>query len=178
MLNNVISKLIATAALSLCCVGAFAADTGVAGDMPALKNLSQPDPGHYASGAVSPADVEALSKAGIRNVINLRPTSETPDFDEGSAVRAAGMNYESLPIASADDLNRANVERFDALLKKQQGQPSLVHCASSNRVGAMMALRAGWIQGQSTDQAIAVGKQWGLASLEPVVRKKLDSTTN
>ena len=114
-----------------------------------------------------------MAKAGIRNVINLRPASETPDFDEANAVRAAGMNYESLPIASADDLNRANVDRFDALLKKQEGTPSLVHCASSNRVGALMALRAGWIKGQSVDEAVAVGKQWGLASLEPVVREKL-----
>lgn len=144
-----------------------------AADMPALKNLSQPDPGHYAAGAISPADVDALAKAGIRNVINLRPASETPDFDEASAVRAAGMHYESLPIAGAADLNRANVDRFDALLEKQEGAPSLVHCASSNRVGALMALRAGWIKGQSTDEAIAVGKQWGLAGLEPVVREKL-----
>ena len=83
------------------------------------------------------------------------------------------MSMTSLPIASADDLNRANVDRFDALLKKQQGSPSLVHCAGSNRVGALIALRAGWIKGKSTDEAIAIGKQWGLASLEPVVREKL-----
>ena len=173
MLNPILARLFMAAILGLCSTGAFATNNAATGEMPALKNLSQPDPGHYAAGAVSAADVDALAKAGIRNVINLRPASETPDFDEASAVRAAGMNYESLPIASADDLNRVNVERFDALLKKQQGQPSLVHCASSNRVGALMALRAGWIKGQSTDEAIAVGKQWGLASLEPVVRQKL-----
>lgn len=172
MLNPNFSRLV-VAALVAFCGGAFATSAPGNGEMPALKNLSQPDPGHYAAGAVSLADVEALAKAGIRNVINLRPASETPDFDEASAIQAAGMNYESLPIASADDLNRTNVARFDALLKKQEGSPSLVHCASSNRVGALMALRAGWIKGQSTDEAIAVGKQWGLASLEPVVRQKL-----
>ena len=162
---------IGSATLAACL--SLMAMSAAAAEMPTLKNISQPDPGHYASGAVSPADVDALAKAGIRNVINLRPASETPDFDEANAVRAAGMNYESLPIASADDLNRANVDRFDALLKKQEGTPSLVHCASSNRVGALMALRAGWIKGQSVDEAVAVGKQWGLASLEPVVREKL-----
>lgn len=173
MLNFRFPEFVAVAFLAISATCAFSPSNAVAGEMPALPNLSQPDPGHYAAGAVSPADVDVLAKAGIRNVINLRPVSETPDFDEASAVRAAGMNYKSLPISSADDLNRANVDRFDALLKKQQGRPSLVHCASSNRVGALMALRAGWIKGQSTDEAIAVGKQWGLASLEPVVREKL-----
>ncbi len=173
MMNSNFPRLIAMAIFSISVTCTFGTRDALADEMPALKNLSQPDPGHYAAGAVSPADVDALAKAGIRNVVNLRPASETPDFDEASAVRAAGMDYESLPIASADDLNRANVDRFDALLKKQEGAPSLVHCASSNRVGALMALRAGWINGQSIDEAIAVGKQWGLASLEPVVREKL-----
>ena len=141
MMNSNFPRLIAMAIFSILVTCTFGMRDALADEMPALKNLSQPDPGHYAAGAVSPADVDALAKAGIRNVINLRPASETPDFDEAGAVRSAGMDYESLPIASADDLNRANVDRFDALLKKQEGAPSLVHCASSNRVGALMALR-------------------------------------
>lgn len=173
MLNPILARRFMAVILGLCSTGAFATNNVAIGEMPALKNLSQPYPGHYAAGAISAADVDALAKAGIRNVINLRPASETPEFDEASAIRAAGMSYELLPIASANDLNRTNVERFDALLKQQQDQPSLVHCASSNRVGALMALRAGWINRKSINEAIAVGKLWGLASLEPVVRQKL-----
>lgn len=144
--------------------------------MPTLKNLSQPEPGRYAAGAVSPADVDALAKAGIRNVINLRATNETPDFDEGAAMRAVGIGYVSLPINGADDLSLANVQKLDAALNAQAGQPSLLHCGSSNRVGALMALRAGWLGGLPIDVAIAEGKRWGLASLEPEVRKRLASS--
>lgn len=141
--------------------------------MPKLPNLSQPEPGKYASGAVSPNDVDTLAKAGIRHVINLRPDGEMPDFDEAAAMRAAGIEYFSLPIGSAADLNLDNVRKLDAAMNAQAGAPSLLHCASSNRVGALMALRAGWLQNKPAEEAVAEGKRWGLASLEGVVRQRL-----
>jgi hypothetical protein len=49
----------------------------------------------------------------------------------------------------------------------------LVHCASSNRVGAMIALRAALVDGASADAALAEGRRWGLKSLEPQVRERL-----
>lgn len=158
------------AGLSFLLLGAVAI---AAGPMPALRNLSQPEPGIYAAGAVSPADVDALSRAGIRHVINLRPASETPGFDEAAAMQEAGIDYLALPIAGAGDLDLANVRKLDAALKAQAGEPSLLHCASSNRVGALMALRAGWIQGLPADEAIEIGRRWGLASLEDEVRQRL-----
>jgi len=59
-------------------------------------------------------------------------------------------------------------------LIRNAAHPIVVHCASSNRVGAMAALRAAWLQGQSADQAIETGKAWGLKSLEPEVRALLE----
>src|SRR5690606_4186192 len=71
-------------------------------------------------------------------------SGSTPDFDEASAVHAAGLRYSNLPLAGASDLTRENVLAFDTLLAGAE-RPLLVHCASGNRVGAMAALlAAGW----------------------------------
>ena len=75
----------------------------------------------------------ALKHAGIEQVINLRLDAETPDFDEAAAMRDAGIAYHHLPIAGASALTRENVLKFDQLLNDAKGQPTLVHCASSNR---------------------------------------------
>src|SRR5690606_26485382 len=103
--------------------------------------------------------------AGISHVIDLAQDNETPEFDEAAAMQAAGIGYDNLPISGPDALTRANVEAFDRLLADPQG-PVLVHCASGNRVGAMAALRAAWIEGVPVEEAIATGRAWGLRSLE------------
>ncbi len=138
-----------------------------------LPHVSFHGSSNVASGRLTPADVELLKRAGIVHVIDLSEDAETPDFDEASAVRAAGMQYDNLPIDGADGLNGDNVRRFDALIKKAGDAPTLIHCASSNRVGALMALRAASLQGKSTEVAIETGESWGLKSLLPAVEQRL-----
>lgn len=140
-----------------------------------LSHVSYPAPHRVASGALQASDVAALKKAGVREVINLSAASETPDFDEAAAIRGAGIAYQYLPIRGAADLTRDNVIRFDELLAGAGDRLTLVHCASSNRVGAMIALRAAIIGGQSPADALAEGRRWGLKSLEPAVRERLQA---
>ncbi len=141
-----------------------------------LANLHKPKPGVYTAGRLQPDDVARLRAAGVRHVIDLTQDSETPDFDEATAVRAVGIAYDNLPIAGPQHLTRENVQAFDRLVSGSP-QPLLVHCASSNRVGAMAALRAAWIDGRPVDEAIAEGRAWGLTSLEPAVRERLAADT-
>lgn len=138
-----------------------------------LPHAAFPEPHRVAAGAITAADVGLLKQAGIGEVINLRTPAETPDFDEAAAMQAAGIAYHNLPIAGSTDLTRARVAQFDQLLRAAGDTPTLVHCASSNRVGAMIALRAAWIEGRPLDAALAEGRRWGLKSLEPEVRKRL-----
>ena len=139
-----------------------------------LDAARTPAPGVHVSGRIASDDIASLREAGIRRVIDLTPDAETPDFDEASALRAAGVDYANLPIAGAGDLTRENVHAFDALMRDAT-QPVLVHCASGNRVGAMAALRAAWIEGKAPDEAIAIGKAWGLTGLEDAVRQRIVS---
>lgn len=160
-------------ALVATCLFAFAAH---AGDPPALDlmNAANPEEGIHTSGRISQGDIATLEAAGIRHVIDLSGDAETPDFDEAAAVQAAGISYDNLPISGPDALTRANVDAFDRLLADAQA-PVLVHCASSNRVGALAALRAAWIEGLPVEDAIAKGRAWGLRSLEDAVRERLAS---
>ena len=137
-----------------------------------LPGFANPVPDIHAGGRITADDLPALREAGIVHVIDLTPDAETPAFDEAAAVRSAGMAYDNLPIAGAGDLGRESVAAFDQLLGKLQG-PALVHCASGNRVGALAALRAAWLQGADDEAAIAEGRRWGLRSLEGEVRARL-----
>jgi uncharacterized protein (TIGR01244 family) len=116
-----------------------------------------------------------LPSAGVRTVINLRPSTETPDLDEKTVVEKSGMAYRALPIAGAAGLTRANVVSFDRLLDEAGAGKVLMHCASGNRVGAMMALRARWVQGKSAEEALAIGRNSGLKGLEPDVKALLQA---
>lgn len=140
--------------------------------IPDVPHVRSPAPGVVAAGRLGPSDIERVRASGVRRVIDLTPDAETPDFDEAAAVRAAGLAYANLPLRGAADLTRENVRAFDALLRDAH-QPVLVHCASGNRVGAMAALRAAWVEGRSGDEAVAIGRAWGLTGLEAEVRRRL-----
>lgn len=151
----------------------WAADVLDTKALAALPNLANPTPNLATAGSVQAKDIALIAGAGVRHVIDLRDDSETPDFDEAAAVRNAGMLYHNLPIRGAEDLTPANVARFDRLINSVGGTPTLVHCTSSNRVGALAALRAAWVQGQPVETALAEGRRWGLKALEPAVRERL-----
>ena len=157
-----------------CAVFAHAAVAGTPSKqaLGGLPQVSFPAAHRVAAGGLQPGDVALLKDAGIRQVIDLRADSETPDFDEAAAVRAAGMAYHGLPIRGAGDLSFERVRQFDQLLRSAGQQDTLVHCASSNRVGAMIALRAAMIDGQPIEAAVREGRRWGLKSLEPAVREQ------
>lgn len=164
---------LAVLSLLLFAAPAFASDAPDAKALAVLPNFAVQTPMLSTSGKLQAGDVAVVAKAGIRHVINLRPDSETPEFDEAAALRDAGLQYHSLPIRGAQDLTVENVARFDRLITEVGEQATLIHCSSSNRVGAMQALRAAWIQGRSTDIALAEGRRWGLKGLEAEVRDRL-----
>lgn len=142
--------------------------------MPALPNLVQQSDGIATAGAITASDIEPLHAAGIETVVDLRIDDETPEFDERAAVEAAGMKYVNVPVHGANGLTRETVNAFDAAVRNSP-KPLLVHCASSNRVGAMLALNAFHVEKKSADEALTLGRAAGLKSLEPVVKGLLQA---
>lgn len=161
------SSLIAFAAL-LFCAQLIASDANI---IAGIKNLKTPGPNYFSGGQPSDEQLTALVGAGVKHVINLRPASETPKLDEASLVADKAMIYHSLPVDGAAGLTLSNVKALDQLFKQAGDEKVFLHCASGNRVGALMALRASLIYGEGTDAAIAQGKAWGLTRLEPELRR-------
>lgn len=133
------------------------------------------DARQHVSGQPTLEQIARLPAAGITTVINLRPAAENPGVDERAAVEQAGMKYLALPLSGAADLTPDNVRRFDQLLAGSASEKVLMHCASGNRVGAMMALRARWVQGRSAEEAMAIGRAAGLTGLAGDVQQLLEA---
>ena len=165
-------KLLLVLILALGSALSAAADKGVLAELPRRIELNERQ---HVSGQPSAEAIAKLPSAGISVVIDLRPDSETPALDKKSAVQSAGLTYHALPIASPADMTHENVVQFDRLLKETGDKGVLMHCASGNRVGAMLALRARWIEGKSADEALAIGKAAGLTSLAGTVEEKLQA---
>lgn len=132
-----------------------------------------PAPNLLTAGQPTASDFEAMAKAGLKHVINLRPPTEDAGFDEAALAARLGLNYTVVPVAGPGDLNRRSTQALDAALAKAGGEATLVHCASSNRVGALLALRAAWLQNKPADEALAFGRAAGLTKMEPAVQQLL-----
>lgn len=167
-------KLRPSLTLALVLTGAGCASSVTPADVPVVSGAVSPMPGVISAGRLASGDIVRVRDAGIRQVVDLTLDVETPDFDEAAAVRAAGLVYSNLPLRGAVDLTRENVLAFDALLRGAK-RPVLVHCASGNRVGAIAALRAAWVDGKPVDEAVAIGKAWGLKGLEAAVRSRIET---
>ncbi len=133
-------------------------------------------PGLHAGGQPTARDLAALQARGVRTVIDLRGAGEDRGFDEAAEARRLGMDYIALPIAGKDDITPANARALHALLR-EHGDGVLLHCASGNRAGALLALGAAYEDGASPEAALDLGRRAGLKSLEPVVAEKLPART-
>lgn len=136
--------------------------------------LHQPNAQHFTGGQPNDEQYQAFSEHGVRHVVDLRPPEEASDINNAAQVSAAGMAYYHIPIAGGEDLTPQHVQTLDTILQRIGDEPALLHCASANRVGALMALHGVWHQGMATEDAIALGQAYGLTSLEPHVRQALD----
>ncbi|MCW8092533.1 protein tyrosine phosphatase family protein [Alteromonas sp. ASW11-130] len=139
-----------------------------------ISNITNPVPQVYSSGQPNKEQLKLMKELGVKHIINLRPTAEQ-HWDEQAFVESMGMSYYNIPVEGAEDINLDNAGKLEMLLAKHSGESILVHCASGNRVGALVALNEG-DEHKDIEAAIATGKQWGLTRLEPVVREKLETS--
>lgn len=137
-----------------------------------IRNLSAHEELVFASGQPTQEQVQVLASAGVRHIINLRPAAEQ-DWNEAALVQSLGMEYHSIPVSGASGVTSENAQSLSELLASLDGAPVLVHCASSNRVGALVALSALESEGLSVEEALARGRSWGLTGMEPAVREIL-----
>jgi uncharacterized protein (TIGR01244 family) len=130
-------------------------------DPAAIPNYTRVRPGLAAAGRPSPAALAQLKQQGFKTVIDLRQQSEGL-AEEKASVEAQGLRYVSVPISSAS-FTLADALKVKGVLDDPASGPVLMHCASANRVGGVIAVIEAK-SGKSLEQAIEEGKKAGLKS--------------
>lgn len=150
------------------------AHTAVAESTPGelLRNGIELDDGTLLGGQPTSEQLESISEHGYATVVNLRGANEGGTTEQ--QVEELDMAYVSIPINGAEDLTAENARALAKVLEESKG-PVVVHCASGNRVGALLALKAFYVDGMSAEDAVTFGKGAGMTQLEPVITEKLVS---
>lgn len=120
----------------------------------------------------SGADWGVAAEQGYKTVIVLRPESELSQlgYDEIAAIEAAGLAYIHIPITK-DSFSRADVTAFAQALASLT-EPVVIHCSSSNRVGAMWAAYLALERHFDVETAIERGRAAGMTKAELELRTR------
>lgn len=138
-----------------------------------VKNLAVPQPGLVTTGQPTEAQLEQMAALGVKRVVCLRVVNEPGTGWEEQKAKALGMEFVRLPVAGADGLTVANAQLLAKSLPTDGNPPTLLCCGSSNRVGALLAMKAFHLDGKTAEEALVIGKAAGLKGLEPDVTAKL-----
>ena len=140
----------------------------------AIPDFRQPRPGLVAGGQPDASAWRQLRAQGVTMVVNLRTDEEQAGRDEAAEVAAAGLAYRAIPVAGVAGINDGNAAALRALLEALEDADGtvLVHCASGNRVGGLLAIGAAQ-DGVPAEQALELGRAAGLTTAEPHVREQL-----
>lgn len=109
-----------------------------------------------------------VKKAGFKAVLNLR-TEEEGSLDEKPKVEAAGMTYYNIPVGR-DGFSPEILAEFKEILADNENRPLLIHCASSNRVGALWFAHQVLNEDEDEAEAMTEGEAAGLTS-EPLTER-------
>lgn len=136
-----------------------------------FRNARTPFDGILTGGQPTVEQFETLAALGYRTVINLRGPDEVGSTDP-VVVESLGMAYVSIPITDAGGITEENARKLTQALEGAE-YPVVTHCASGNRVGALFALKAYFVDGETATDALAIGRAAGTTRLEPLVRQRL-----
>ena len=137
----------------------------------AIPNARSPLPGIVTGGVPSEANLQEAKRLGYHTVISLLPEDESQT--EAASVTTLGLHFVSIPIRGAEDLTEENARRLGDVLSAPESRPLILHCASGNRSGALLALHAFYVQGASVEQALALGEAAGLTKLRDAIEAQL-----
>lgn len=139
-------------------------------DLEQVVKLGRVEPvdGVTTAGQPDAAALKVFADNGYVAVIDLRTEGEDRGLDEPAVVTDLGMEYVSLPI-DRGDITIEKARELDALLDAYD-EPVLLHCASSNRVGALIALNF-FDETGDVELAMEMGRAAGMKSLESTVEK-------
>ena len=128
-------------------------------------NAAQPLPWLVTAGQPSADQLAAAKAAGAEVVIDLRDPMEPRPFDEAATLGALGMEYLNIPVSPGAPSTDA-LEKILAALRANAGTPTILHCASANRVGGALIPYFILDEGMSEQDAVDAAMRVGLRSAE------------
>src|SRR5436190_11807950 len=102
-----------------------------------LPNAAEPVAGWITGGQPTEQQIKSFKAAGGEVVVDNRDPMEPRPFDEPATVRAAGLEYISLPIVHGA-VTTDTMRRMHQTLKRLEGRKALLHCSSGNRTAAAL----------------------------------------
>jgi len=139
-----------------------------------VANACQVLPHVVTGGQPSAEHFVALREAGVEVVIDLRDPMEPRPCDQPALMRELGFEYINISITPAT-MTRDNLERVLTAVRAAGTRPTLVHCASGNRVGgalyAWLVLDHGFSEEDATNAAMRMGLrsvdvlEWGKSAV-------------
>jgi uncharacterized protein (TIGR01244 family) len=132
-------------------------------DIAGISTFAQLESTIACGGSTKPEAIREIRNMGFKSVINLRLASEEGALveEEGTAVKAAGMNYVHLPFdmqSPAPDL----IDNFIAAVTKPSNTPAYVHCALGGRAAALWMIKRVKADGWTLDRALVEANALGL----------------
>lgn len=143
-------------------------------DLDAVVALGKVAPvdGITSAGQPDEAGFRVFAENGYVAVIDIRTEGEDRGLDEPAIVTELGMEYVLFPVGRSD-ITFETADELAALLEQHDG-PVLVHCASGNRVGALLALQA-FSETGDAELALETGRAGGMTRLEDTVQELIEA---
>ena len=137
-----------------------------------VPNATLPVEGLLCTGQLSPEQMDGLQALGFASFVSLRlPTEKGAGWEEAHAAET-GANFTRMPVEGKAGVHEAGARELAELMEKS-AQPMVLYCGSSNRVGALLALKAHHVESMPAEEALAFGKTAGVTGIEPHLREAL-----
>ena len=152
--------------------GITAADVSVAQTWGQAENVTKLK--HlYFSDQPDTVALDMAKENGVVAVINLRGPKEMT-WDEQAAAEELGLKYYNIPLMTASpSFDPDVIAQIEAAVAAQGNKPVLLHCSSSNRVGAWLAIHLAAKHQMDKEHALAVGRKAGMTKQALEERVKL-----
>lgn len=144
----------------------LAGEVPAALDPAAVPNYRVLRPGLAVAGKPTAQALAQLKAQGFRTVIDLRTEAEGL-AEEKTIVEGQGLRYVSVPMTAAT-FTLADALKVKSVLDDPAAGPVLLHCATSNRVGGVLAVLEAKA-GKPLEEAIEAGRAAGLKG-DPMVQ--------
>lgn len=128
-------------------------------------NAALPLPWLATAGQPSAEQFTAAGQAGVKVVIDLRDPMELRPFDEAATLGRLGIEYINIPVMNGA-LTTSALDKILAALRAHAGTPTILHCASANRVGGALIPYFILDEGMAEQDAIDAAMRVGLRSAE------------